>query len=164
MMRSATEASNQKSRSQGDEVALIEEPKLTCPSAWGRLFAIFVCITVVTVIRHDCYLIDQLNPLNLAYLHLVEGATSREVPAGMDMDALSAPFNRRYIGNNNYDLEMAVQRRAGRKIDAVAFGGLFISNRDLVERLRHGDELTIAPRESYYGGDAKGYTDWPRAH
>ncbi len=109
------------------------------------------------------YLIQQLNRFNLAYLHFVEGATatSREVPEGVDMDALSAQFNGAFIGNNNYDLDMAVERRAQGKIDAVAFGRLFISNPDLVARLRHGAELTIAPRESYYGGGAKGYTDWP---
>lgn len=109
------------------------------------------------------YLIQQLNRFNLAYLHFVEGATatSREVPAGVDMDALSAQFNGPFIGNNNYDLDMAVERRAEGKIDAVAFGRLFISNPDLVARLRHGAELTIAPRESYYGGGARGYTDWP---
>jgi len=111
------------------------------------------------------YLIQQLNALDLAYLHFVEGATatSRAVPAGVDMDALSAQFNNAFIGNNNYDLEMAIERRALGKIDAVAFGRLFISNPDLVERLRRGDALTIAPRESYYGGGAKGYVDWPRA-
>lgn len=109
------------------------------------------------------YLIRQLNTFNLAYLHFVEGATatSREVPEGVDMDALSAGFNGPFIGNNNYDLKMAIERRAQGKIDAVAFGRLFISNPDLVARLRHGAELTIAPRESYYGGGAKGYIDWP---
>lgn len=109
------------------------------------------------------YLIQQLNKFDLAYLHFVEGATatSREVPADVDMDALSAQFNGPFIGNNNYDLEMAIDRRAQGKIDAVAFGRLFISNPDLVERMRRGAELTIAPRESYYGGGAKGYTDWP---
>jgi N-ethylmaleimide reductase len=109
------------------------------------------------------YLIQQLNRFDLAYLHFVEGATatSREVPEGVDMDALSAQFNGPFIGNNNYDLDMAIERRAQGKIDAVAFGRLFISNPDLVARLRHGAELTIAPRESYYGGGAKGYTDWP---
>lgn len=110
------------------------------------------------------YLIQQLNQFNLAYMHFVEGATatSREVPAGVDMDALSAQFNGPFIGNNNYDLEMAIKRRSQGIIDAVAFGRLFISNPDLVERLRVGAELTIAPREAYYGGGAKGYTDWPK--
>ena len=109
------------------------------------------------------HLIPELNKLNLAYMHFVEGATatSREVPEGVDMDYLSGLFTGPYIGNNNYDLEIAIERRAQNKIDAVAFGRLFISNPDLVERLRRGAALTTAPRESYYGGGAKGYTDWP---
>ncbi|HEJ9094312.1 TPA: alkene reductase [Serratia odorifera] len=112
------------------------------------------------------YLIGQLNSLNLAYLHFVEGATatSRSVPPGVDLDALSGQFNGPFIGNNNYDLEMAIARRAEGIIDAVAFGRLFISNPDLVERLRKGAELTIAAREAYYGGGAKGYTDWPNGN
>lgn len=111
------------------------------------------------------YLIQQLNRFKLAYLHFVEGATatSRQVPDGVDLDALRAQFDGPFIGNNNYDLELAIERRAQGRIDAVAFGRLFIANPDLVERLRRGTELTIAPRDSYYGGGAKGYTDWPRA-
>jgi len=118
-----------------------------------------------TVMATYGYVIEQLNRFNLAYLHFVEGATatSRSVPEGVDLDALSATFNGAFIGNNNYDLEMAISRRAEGRIDAVAFGRLFISNPDLVERLRRGTQLTIAPRESYYGGGAKGYTDWPTA-
>lgn len=109
------------------------------------------------------HLIRELNRFDLAYLHFVEGATatSRAVPAGVDLDALRAQFAGAYIGNNNYDLELAMQRRAQGIIDAVAFGRLFIANPDLVERLRHGAGLAIAPRESYYGGGARGYVDWP---
>lgn len=112
------------------------------------------------------YLVPELNKLDLAYLHFVEGATatSREVPAGVDMDALSGLFTGPYIGNNNYDLEMAIERRGQNKIDAVAFGRLFIANPDLVARLRHGAELTVAERETYYGGGAKGYIDWPQGN
>jgi len=111
------------------------------------------------------YLIQQLNRFDLAYLHFVEGATatSRTVPAGVDLDALRAKFDGPFIGNNNYDLEMAIERRAAGKIDAVAFGRFFIANPDLVERLRRGVALTEAPRESYYGGGATGYIDWPAA-
>jgi N-ethylmaleimide reductase len=112
------------------------------------------------------HLIRELNRFNLAYMHFVEGATSgsREIPAGVDLDALRALFTGSYIGNNNYDLDLAIQRRANRKIDVVAFGRLFISNPDLVERLRLGAELTIAPRESYYNGGTKGYTDWQKGN
>ena len=111
------------------------------------------------------YLIDQLNGYRLAYLHCVEGATasSRAVPDGVDLDALRARFHGPYIGNNHYDLDLAIARRAEGRIDAVAFGRPFIANPDLVERLRSGTPLAEAPRSSYYGGGAAGYTDWPAA-
>ncbi|MDX7986523.1 alkene reductase [Xenorhabdus sp. 12] len=111
------------------------------------------------------YLIQQLNQFNLAYLHFVEGSTgqTREVPEGIDLDALRALFDGAYIGNNDYDLEMAISRRAENKIDAVAFGRLFIANPDLVERLRYGLELTSSYKNSHYGNGAAGYIDWPTA-
>lgn len=111
------------------------------------------------------YLIEQLSNFNLAYLHFVEGATggSRNIPADVYLDALRAKFKGPYIGNNSYDLDLALQRRAQGKVDVVAFGRYFISNPDLVHRLKNGLELAIAPRESYYNGGAKGYTDWPTA-
>ena len=109
------------------------------------------------------YLIEQLNHFQLAYMHFVEGATatSRTVPENVDLDALRALFKGSYIGNNNYDLELAVNRLAEGKIDAVAFGRPFIANPDLVRRLQEGAELAVAPHETYYGNGAKGYTDWP---
>ena len=111
------------------------------------------------------HLIRELNGFALAYLHVVEGATggSRAVPADVDLDQLRAMFTGPYIGNNNYDLDLAIARRAEGKIDAVAFGRLFIGNPDLVERLRRGKALTIAPHASYYNGGSTGYTDWPAA-
>lgn len=109
------------------------------------------------------HLIRQLNPLKLAYLHFVEGATggTRNVPAHVNLDALRALFDGPYIGNNGYDLELAIKRRAQGLVDAVAFGRPFIANPDLVERLRTGADVVQAPHESYYGNGATGYTDWP---
>ena len=43
----------------------------------------------------------------------------------------------------------------------IAFGRAFISNPDLVERLRIGAPLAEGDRATYYGGGAKGYTDYP---
>ena len=109
------------------------------------------------------YLIEQLNRFKLAYMHFVEGATatSHTVPENVDLDALRARFKGPYIGNNNYDIELAVTRRAEGKVDAVAFGRPFIANPDLVRRLKESADLAVAPRETYYGNGAKGYTDWP---
>ncbi len=46
-------------------------------------------------------------------------------------------------------------------IDAVAFGRAYIANPDLVARLQHKAELNPQRPESFYGGDAEGYTDYP---
>ena len=47
--------------------------------------------------------------------------------------------------------------------DLVAFGRHFISNPDLPTRLRKGLPLNGYDRTTFYGGDARGYTDYPAA-
>lgn len=109
------------------------------------------------------YLIEQLNRFKLAYLHFVEGATgmSRHVPAGVSLETLRALFEGPYMANNGYTPELALERRREGKADLICFGRPFIANPDLVERLKAGAELAEAPRETWYGGGERGYTDWP---
>lgn len=109
------------------------------------------------------YLIERLNRFNLAYLHFVEGATrdSREIPAHVDLRKLRSLFKGPYMANNQYDAELAYQARRHDTADLVCFGRPFIANPDLVERLKTGAALAEAPRETWYGGDERGYTDWP---
>jgi N-ethylmaleimide reductase len=45
--------------------------------------------------------------------------------------------------------------------DLIAFGKPFIANPDLVERLRQGAPLNEWDKATFYGGGAKGYTDYP---
>ncbi|MNJ50010.1 N-ethylmaleimide reductase [compost metagenome] len=45
-------------------------------------------------------------------------------------------------------------------IDLAGFGQAFISNPDLVARLEHGWPLTPADRDTFYGGDERGYIDY----
>ena len=46
-------------------------------------------------------------------------------------------------------------------IDAVAFGRDYIANPDLVARLQQKAALNPQRPESFYGGGAEGYTDYP---
>ncbi|WP_215396719.1 alkene reductase [Rheinheimera oceanensis] len=112
------------------------------------------------------YLIEKLNGFGLAYLHFVEGITggSRANPPGIDLDALGRKFNGIFIGNNGYDIELARQRIEDGLVDLVAFGRPFISNPDLVERLRGNLPLTPADPSTFYGDSEKGLTDWPPAN
>ncbi len=107
--------------------------------------------------------IDRINPFGLAFLHMVEGATggSRELPAGASIDALRARFDGVYIANNGYDRRMAIEAVESGRADAVAFGKPFIANPDLVERLRRDAPLNEPDSATFYGGDAKGYIDYP---
>ncbi len=109
--------------------------------------------------------VERLNPHHLAYMHLVEGATQgpREVPGGFDLQVLRRAFNGLYMANNGYDVELALQARREQRADLIAFGRPYISNPDLVERLRAGLALSELDRATLYGGDAHGYTDYPTA-
>lgn len=115
------------------------------------------------VMQTYSYVIKQLNRFNLAYLHMVEGATgqSRDIPADVDFAALVALFDGPYMANNLYTREMAQQAREKQTADLICIGRPFIANPDLVERLKTGAPLNRASLSCFYGGDEKGYTDWP---
>jgi N-ethylmaleimide reductase len=107
--------------------------------------------------------IDGLNALGVAYIHVIEGVTreTREVPGGVDFLALRRRFRGSYLANNRYNKELAEEALNSGRADLVSFGRPFIGNPDLVQRLRNGAPLVDAPKETYYGGNEKGYSDWP---
>lgn len=108
------------------------------------------------------HIVDQLNALKLVYIHVIEGATGgpRDI-APFDYDSLRKRFNGTYIANNGYDFKLATEVLEKNKADLIAFGKLFISNPDLVERLKLGAPLNDFDKATFYGGDSKGYTDYP---
>lgn len=110
------------------------------------------------------YVIQKLNAFNLGYIHYVEGlsAGGRIIPADFSFAHLRQLSNAFYMANNAYDLNMALQARQENSADLICFGRPFIANPDLVERFQNGDELAPeAPKATWYGGNARGYTDWP---
>jgi N-ethylmaleimide reductase len=114
------------------------------------------------------YVARQLGPLGLAYLHVIEGATGgpRTVEGRpFDFPAMlrawrDAGAKGAWMVNNGYDRALAEQA-LGQGADLVAFGMKFISNPDLVERLRRNAPLNPVVKEKLYGGGAQGYTDYP---
>jgi N-ethylmaleimide reductase len=108
------------------------------------------------------YIVDHLNALKLVYIHVIEGATGgpRDV-APFDYASLRKRFKGAYIANNGYDFELATKVLAANEADLIAFGKPFISNPDLVERLKRGAPLNAPDKATFYGGGAKGYTDYP---
>jgi N-ethylmaleimide reductase len=108
------------------------------------------------------YIVDHLNALKLVYMHVIEGATggARDI-APFDYASLRTRFDGAYIANNGYDFELATKVLAANEADLIAFGKPFLANPDLVERLKRGAPLNAPDRATFYGGSAKGYTDYP---
>lgn len=112
------------------------------------------------------HVIEQIAPLGLAFLHVIEGATGGTRDIGFDYAALHRRWkalnpNGGWIVNNGYSGEMAQAAVRAGHADAVAFGRPFIANPDLVRRLHDGLPLATPKRETFYGGGAEGYTDYP---
>lgn len=108
------------------------------------------------------HVVEKLDGLGLGYIHMIEGATQGDRNAvPVDYAGLRRAFRGTYIANNGYDRAMAAEAVASGRADLVAFGRLFIANPDLVERFRLGAPLNEPDRATFYGGDSKGYTDYP---
>ncbi len=116
------------------------------------------------------YVVQELAPLGLAYVHVIEGSTGAERDfqqgdAPFDYGALRQTYRNAggraaWMVNNAYDMPLAEQALAD-GADLVAFGKPFIANPDLTRRLREGAPLNPADRMTFYGGGAHGYTDYP---
>ena len=108
------------------------------------------------------YVAAQLAPLNMAFLHIIEGQTGgpRDV-APFDYAAMRKLFKGPWIANNGYTREMAIEAVADGSADMVAFGRAYISNPDLVRRLKLNAPLQKMVQATLYGGTAEGYTDYP---
>lgn len=114
------------------------------------------------------YVLKELEKRNLAYVHLIEPRSSSA--GGGDQTVADAPntaeiFRKSFKGNlisaGGYKAQDAIEAVESGKADAIAFGRLFISNPDLVERIKQNAELNKYDRSTFYGGAQKGYTDYP---
>ncbi|MDH4456807.1 MAG: alkene reductase [Candidatus Methylopumilus sp.] len=108
------------------------------------------------------YVTEQLNQFNLAYLHVVEGGIHGGGVADLfDFDAMLKLCKSPYMANLSYDKVRGNAAISSGHADAVAYGVPFIANPDLVERFREDAPLNEADSKSFYGGNEKGYTDYP---
>ena len=116
------------------------------------------------------YVASELDKRKIAYVHVIEPrATSAGGDDNIDHDApktgamLRAAFKGVIIGAGGFTRETALAALRDKTADAVAFGRLFISNPDLVQRLVKDLPLNPYDRSTFYGGGAKGYTDYGQA-
>ncbi len=111
------------------------------------------------------YVITNLNDeYNLSYLELVEALGGVEDNPHLAENVLEY-YGRFYDGvlmtNGNYDRESAIKVVEEGKADLVSFAREFLANPDLPERFEIDAPLNDPNQETFYGGDAEGYTDYP---
>ncbi|HEY1214941.1 MAG TPA: hypothetical protein VGE93_15025, partial [Bryobacteraceae bacterium] len=109
------------------------------------------------------YLAQELTRRGAAYVHIVRG--SQLDPEPVVPDEFFAKMRKSYGGTiivtgglNKESAERLLQEDVA---DLLGFGTLFISNPDLPERFRNDWPLAPADQATFYGGGAKGYTDYP---
>lgn len=108
------------------------------------------------------YLIEALGKRGIAYLHMSEPDWAGGEPySDAFREKVRARFHGPIIGAGAYTPEKAEDLIEKGLIDAVAFGRDYIANPDLVARLQRKAELNPQRPESFYGGGAEGYTDYP---
>jgi N-ethylmaleimide reductase len=115
------------------------------------------------------YVAEQLNKFNLAYLHVIEPRVvgdDDDVADKGKAPPVAAAYLRKIFkgpmivagGFTGESAEAILQRGDA---DAVAFGRHFTSNPDFVMRLQRGLPLNKYDRDTFYGGDHRGYIDHP---
>ncbi|MFZ6813852.1 alkene reductase [Undibacterium sp. Rencai35W] len=108
------------------------------------------------------YLAAAFNQRGIAYLHIAEPDwAGGPVLTEEFRKQLRAAFTGTLICCGGYTADEAEALIASGLADAVAFGRPYIANPDLVARFAAGASLNEGDRTTYYGGEAKGYTDYP---
>ena len=104
-------------------------------------------------------MVEALNPLGLSYLHVLETTATDLTPLlRKDWDG---PFllNPATPGTVT-GLEQLPLISSG-DADLLSFGARFLANPDLPARLAAGGPFNAADMTTAYGGDHRGYTDYP---
>lgn len=112
------------------------------------------------------YAVSQLDTLGLAYLHVIEprvagGQTVKEDDGVVAARHFRTIFKGPIIAAGGFTAASAAEVIADGDADLVAFGRDFIANPDLPHRVKHQLPLNPYNRDTFYGGDHRGYIDYP---
>lgn len=105
-----------------------------------------------------------LDEIGIAFLELREPGpegTFGQSDQPKVSPAIRPVFSRPLVLNQDYDGASAQAALDSGVADAIAFGRPFISNPDLVERLRTGAPLAPDVMANWYSQGPEGYTDYP---
>ncbi len=105
------------------------------------------------------YLVAELNKLGLAYIHVMH----------LGDDALLLDIRKLWSGTLIVNRPSRAREQIGDDItagiaDLESYGQMVLANPDFVERLKSNAPLNDADRNTYFGGGAVGYTDYPTSN
>ncbi|MGM0450197.1 MAG: alkene reductase [Pseudomonadota bacterium] len=106
----------------------------------------------------------KVQEAGLAYIEVVEDSFQGNHENGRPesvIDAIREEFTGTYIGNGAYSRNEAIERINAGRCDLASFGRPIIANPDLVERFKRDAPLNEWDHTTFYGGDERGYTDYP---
>lgn len=107
------------------------------------------------------HLARELSRKGLLYIHVVDHAAMGAPAVKPEIKKLIRDhFKGAYILSGGYDAARAEKDLTEKRGDLVAFGRPFVSNPDLVQKLRTGAALTPSDPGSFYTPGAAGYTDY----
>jgi N-ethylmaleimide reductase len=112
------------------------------------------------------YVVEALNKLNLAYLHLIEPRIQGNVTISDDGTGLGTQFFRSIftgsiITAGGYTCETGEAILQENHADFVAYGRLFLANPDLPQRFALSKEFNRYNRSTFYTSGEEGYIDYP---
>jgi N-ethylmaleimide reductase len=110
------------------------------------------------------YAARQLNRFDLAYLHVLESLPNHFLTRTHEefiTPHIRAAYAGNLIVNAGYDKQLGNDAIARGAADLVAYGSLYISNPDLVERFRNDWPLSKPDIATYYTPGETGYADYP---
>lgn len=131
-------------------------------SPWGG----FLNATDSDPVALISYLLEELNKLNLAYVHVVEprAGGNRDI-LDVDPSKTNEPFRKiwkgAFIAAGGYSPENAPEAVATGHADLIAFGRHYLANPDFVKRLALGAPLNKYDRDTFYTQAPEGYVDYP---
>ena len=103
----------------------------------------------------------DLSKMGLVYLHLVDHSAMGAPPVSADLKRkIREAFNGTYIAVGGFTAQTAEKALEAKEADLIAFGRPFISNPDLVEKLKTGAKLVDPDMSTFYTPGEKGYTDY----
>ena len=114
------------------------------------------------------YVVQQLDKLNLAYLHLIEPRWLAEEGSEEQKPVVTQELRKHFSGviiaAGSFDGHSAETIADAGDADLIAFGRHFVANPDLPKRLHRNLPLNRYDRSTFYGGSEVGYTDYPFYH